>query len=62
MGRNPILDELHAARQKLLTSCGNDIHRYVEEARKRALASGRPIAEPRQRAARRSNAVKSSPQ
>lgn len=47
---NPILDELHAARQKLLAEAGGDIHRYVEEARKRALASGRVIAEPARRA------------
>ena len=36
MSRNPILDELHAARQKLLEDAGNDLHRYVEGARQSA--------------------------
>ena len=49
MSRNPILDELHAVREQLLAAAGDDLHRYVEEARARALASGRPIAEPRRR-------------
>ncbi len=49
MSRNPILDELHAARQKLLEDAGNDLHRYVEGARQRALNSGRLIAESKQR-------------
>jgi hypothetical protein len=52
MSTNPILDELHATRAKLLAQAGNDLHRYVEEARKRALASGRPIAEVTKRAVR----------
>ena len=49
MSTNPILDELHATREKLLAEAGGDLHRYVEEARQRAVASGRPIAEPTQR-------------
>ena len=49
MSTNPILDELHATRAKLLAEAGGNLHRYVEEARERALASGRPIAEPTQR-------------
>jgi hypothetical protein len=52
MSNNPILDELHATRAKLLAEVGGDLHRYVEEARERALASGRPIAEPTQRTKR----------
>lgn len=59
MNQNPILDELHAARQKLLADAGNDLHRYVEEARQRALASGHPIVEPKQRAKRYTPAAKS---
>jgi hypothetical protein len=47
MTPNPILDELHAARQKLLAEAGGDVHRYVEEAKRRALESGRVIAEPK---------------
>ena len=38
---NPILDELHIARQKLLADADGNPHQYVEEARQRALASGR---------------------
>jgi len=45
MSSNPILDELHATRTKLLTDAGGDLHRYVIEARERALTSGHPIAE-----------------
>ena len=47
--RNPILDELHEARQKLIDDVDGDLHRYVAEARQRLLASGRTIAEPKQR-------------
>ena len=56
---NPILDELHATRAKLLADAGGDLHRYVQESRERALASGRPIAEPTQRTIRCTGAVKS---
>lgn len=52
MSTNTILEELHATREKLLTEANGDLHRYVEEARKRALASDRPIAEPTPRTAR----------
>ena len=55
---NPILDELHATRAKLLADAGGDLHRYVEEARKRALASGRVFAEPTQRTNRYTGAAK----
>ena len=51
MSHNPILDELHAAREQLLADAGGDVHRYVEEAKRRTLASGRAIAEPKRRAA-----------
>lgn len=46
---NPILDEIHATREKLLAEHGGDLHAYVEAARKRALESGRPIYQPKQR-------------
>ena len=52
MPRNPILEEIYAARDKLLADCNGDVHAYVEEARQRALASGRPIATPKQRTKR----------
>lgn len=46
---NPILEEIYAIREKLLADCDDDMHRYVEEARQRALASGRPIVDPLKR-------------
>lgn len=49
MSTNPILNELHATREKLLAAAGGDLHRYLAEARQRAVSSGRPIAEPTQR-------------
>lgn len=49
MTSNPILDEIHATRQKLLAEHNGDLHAYVEAARKRALESGRPIVQPKQR-------------
>ena len=44
MARNEILDELHAARAKLLEDAGGDLKRYIREADQRLRASGRPIA------------------
>ena len=29
---NPMLNELHLARQKLLAAADGDLHRYIEEA------------------------------
>jgi hypothetical protein len=52
MSRNPILEEIYATRAKLLAACNGDLHAYVEEARRRTLASGRPIATPKPRATR----------
>ena len=49
MTRNPILEEIYAAREKLLADAGGDIHRYIQGARERALTSGHPIASPTQR-------------
>jgi len=46
MTSNPILDEIHAIREKLLAEHGGDLHAYIEAARKRALESGRPIHQP----------------
>jgi hypothetical protein len=59
MPTNPILEEIYAARDQLLADCDGDVHAYVEEARKRALASGRPIATPKQRT-KRCNKLKST--
>ncbi len=52
MALNPILEEIYAARAKILADCKGDVHAYVQGARERALASGRPIAAPKQRARR----------
>ncbi|MDA0833984.1 MAG: hypothetical protein O2955_18565 [Planctomycetota bacterium] len=52
MTTNPILEEIYAARRQLLADHSGDIHAYVQEARERALKSGRPIAKPKQRPAR----------
>ena len=49
MTTNPILDEIHATREKLLADHNGDLHAYVEAARKRALESGRRIIHPKQR-------------
>ena len=49
MTSNPILDEIHATRQQLLAEHNGDLHAYVEAARKRAIESGRPIIQPKQR-------------
>jgi len=46
MARNPILEEIYAARETLLADYQGDVHAYVLDARERALASGRPIAVP----------------
>lgn len=49
MARNPILEEIYAARDKLLADYKGDVHAYVQDARQRALASGRRIATPKHR-------------
>ena len=52
MARNPILDEIYATRELLLAEYNGDVHAYIQDARQRALASGHPIAAPKQRAKR----------
>ncbi len=52
MARNPILEEIYATRELLLAEYKGDIHAYIQDARERALASGRPIAAPKQRTKR----------
>jgi len=59
MPRNPILEEIYAAREKLLAECRGDVHAYVENARERALASGHPIAPPKKRTSQCTEAAKS---
>ncbi len=59
MMKNLILDELHAARQKLLADADGDLHRYVEEARQRALTSGRHIVKSSENQSSPPSAIKS---
>ncbi len=41
MPRNPILDELHAIRERLLADAGGDLHRFLAGVREREAVSGR---------------------
>ena len=43
MTNNPILEEIYAAREKLLADAGGDLGEYVKQARARALASGKKL-------------------
>jgi len=49
MPRNPILEEIYETREQLVAEFKGDLHAYVEDARKRVLASGRPIAIPQRK-------------
>lgn len=60
MTRNPILDELHAARRQILADYDGDTSAYLRDARKRLEASGRPIARCQQRTIRCAAAAKSN--
>ncbi|NOY30222.1 MAG: hypothetical protein GXP28_08595 [Planctomycetes bacterium] len=60
MAHNEILEEIYATRDALLAEHGGDVHAYVESARKRALASGRPIAESTQQTIQCTGAAKPS--
>ena len=59
MTRNPILDELHAARRQILADYDGNTAAYLRDAQKRLEASGRPIAHREQRTIRRTGAAKS---
>ena len=52
MTHNPILDELHAARQQLLNECSGDTAEYLRQAERRLRESGRPLAKVKQRTIR----------
>ncbi len=60
MTRNPILDELYAAREKLLADAGGDAHEFLEGVRKRERASGRLLSAEEQRTIRCNAAVEST--
>ena len=59
MTRNPILDELHAARRKILADYNGDTAAYLRDAQARLEASGRLIANRKQRTIRCTEAAKS---
>jgi len=59
MTRNAILDELRAARRKILADCNGDTAAYLRDAQARLEASARPIAQRKQRTIRRTGAAKS---
>ncbi len=59
MTQNAILDELHAARHKILADYDGDTTAYLLDAQMRLEASGRPIWQGKQRAIRRNGAAKS---
>jgi hypothetical protein len=60
MTRNAILDELHAARRKILSDYNGDTAAYLRDAQARLDASGRPIAHRKQRTIRCTGAAKAS--
>lgn len=57
--RNTILDELHAARYKILADYNGDTAAYLRDAQSRLEASGRPIWQGKQRTIRCNGAAKS---
>lgn len=59
MTRNAILDELHAVRRKLLAECDGDTAAYLRDAKARLEASGRVVANVKQRTIRCTGAAKS---
>jgi hypothetical protein len=60
MTRNEILEDLHAARRKILADYNGDTAAYLRDAQARLEASGRPIAHRKQRTIRCTGAAKSS--
>ena len=59
MTRNTILEELHAARGKILADFDGDTAAYMRDAQVRLEASGRPIWQGKQRTIRCNAAAKS---
>lgn len=47
--QNPVLNELHAARAKILADWNGDTNAYLRDAQKRLEESGRPIWQGNQR-------------
>jgi hypothetical protein len=59
MTRNAILDDLHAARRKILADYNGDTAAYLRDAQARLEASGRPVVDRKQRTIRCTGAAKS---
>ena len=59
MARNPILEELHAARRQILADWDGDTAAYLRDAQARLEASGRLISQRKQRTIRCTGAAKS---
>ncbi len=53
MKHDPIVEEIHAAREKIAKRCGYDIHRIAELAREKESAGKRPRARKRKTRAKR---------
>ena len=49
MTRNPILEEIYAAREKLLADHGGDVKKYLESVREREAATGHVVGGTTQR-------------
>jgi len=62
MPRNPILDEVHAAREALLAEHQHDLKKYLADAARRARESGRPVAKVSKRQLRRTSPAGSLPE
>jgi len=60
MTHNPILEELHATRRKILADYNGDTAAYLRDAQSRLEASGRPIWRGEQRTIRCTGAANSS--
>ena len=56
---NPVLEELYAAREKLLADAGGNARKYLEGVRERERASGRLLSASEQRTIRCNGAAKS---
>jgi hypothetical protein len=45
MWTDPVVEEIHRIRQKLLTEAGDDLDTYLAQARRRAEQGGRVVAQ-----------------
>ena len=45
MWTDPVVEEIHQIRQKLLTEAGGDLDTYLAQARRRAEQGGRAVAQ-----------------